>query len=49
MTEGKEKNNSVVNEKEQCMDIKRELEFEIIMLEEQNGRAQQRGEARLAD
>lgn len=39
MTEGKEKNNSVVNEKESCMDIKRELEFEIIMLEEQNGRA----------
>ena len=36
-------------EKERYMDAKRDLEFELILLEERNGRAIQREEVRLDD
>lgn len=49
MLEGKAKHNKLVLEKESYMDIKREKEFELIMLDEQNQREVQRGEVRLED
>ena len=49
MFEGKAKHNKLVLEKESYMDVKREKEFELIMLDEQNQREVQRGEVRLED
>lgn len=39
----------LLSEKEKCMDIKRELEFELIMLNEQSERIERREEKRLED
>ena len=47
--DGKAKLRELLLEKERYMDSKRDLEFELILLEERNGRAIQREEVRLDD
>ena len=47
--DGKAKLRELLLEKERYMDAKRDLEFELILLEERNGRAIQREEVRLDD
>ena len=47
--DGKAKLRELLLEKERYMDAKRDLEFELILLEERNGRAIQREEIRLDD
>jgi len=49
LLEGKAKLKELLLEKERYMDDKRDLEFEIILLDERNGRAIQREEVRLDD
>ena len=47
--DGKAKLRELLLEKERYMDAKRDLEFELILLEERNGRAIQREEVSLDD
>lgn len=47
--DGKAKLQELLLEKERYMDAKRDLEFELILLEERKGRAIQREEVRLDD
>jgi hypothetical protein len=49
LLDGKAKLRELLLEKERYMDAKRDLEFELILLEERNGRAIQREEVRLDD
>ncbi len=49
LLDGKAKLRELLLEKERYMDAKRDLEFELILLEERNGRAIQREELRLDD
>ncbi len=49
LNEFKEKNNDIVVQIENCIDVKQEMDFEIIMLNKQQDRAKQRGEAQLQD
>jgi hypothetical protein len=49
LLDGKAKLRELLLEKERYMDEKRDLEFELILLEERNGRAIQREELRLDD
>lgn len=42
MNDGKDRSQSLLNEKEKLMDIKRERDFVVQMLEHQNGRIEQR-------
>jgi len=49
LLDGKAKLQELLLEKERYMDAKRDLEFELILLEERNGRAIQREEVRLDD
>jgi hypothetical protein len=49
LLDGKAKLRELLLEKERYMDVKRDLEFELILLEERNGRAIQREEVRLDD
>ena len=42
LNDGKGRSQSLLNEKEKLMDIKREREFVVTMLEHQNGRVSQR-------
>jgi hypothetical protein len=47
LVEGKGKYSELLLEKERFMDVKRDLEFELLLVEERNGRAIQREELRL--
>ena len=49
ISEFRAKNSGLIQEKEQCMDLNREREFESIMLDEQNVRAVQRGQKKLEE
>lgn len=49
MLQGKEKHNILVLEKEKLIDIKREKDFELDILRDQNGRVALREETRLED
>lgn len=49
LLEGKAKYAELLLEKERCMDVKRDLEFELMLIEERKGRAIQREEVRLED
>ena len=49
LLEGKAKYAELLLEKERCMDVKRDLEFELLLIEERKGRAVQREEVRLED